>query len=118
VDDVEIFVGTNIASTAHKSNRYRVKRVIVNEGFSLLTSNRDTEEKRKINMKLFNDIALLEIDGGIKLNKFVKALRIAPSGFDPSCKLFNSYLIHPQQHPSKTIIPISFSIDQTMRTKW
>lgn len=88
-DQVEILVGTNVASAGLPSKRYRVKRVIVHEDYSVLLQNQDEEQKMRNaeSKETYNDIALLEIDGPIKFNKYVRALRIAPKDFDPSCML-------------------------------
>jgi hypothetical protein len=91
-DQVEILVGTNVASAGLPSKRYRVKRVIVHEGYSVLLQNQDEAQKRRgrgdDSKHIYNDIALLEIYEPIKFSKYVRALRIAPKDFDPSCMHF------------------------------
>jgi hypothetical protein len=82
-NQLDIIVGTNLVSSALPSNRYRVKRVIIHKDYSKLQG--------KDNSKFYNDVALLEIAGPIKFNKYVRALPIAPSGFNPQGKKKNEY---------------------------
>jgi hypothetical protein len=77
-NQVDIIVGTNLASAALPSNLYRVEKVIVHPDYPFL--------KGHDNALARNDIALLKIHGPIKFNKYVSALRIAPSGFKPQGK--------------------------------
>jgi hypothetical protein len=84
-NQVDIIVGTNLVSSALPSNRYRVKRVIIHEDYSKLQG--------KDNSKNHNDVALLEIHGPIKFNKYVRALPIVPTGFDPQGKKKNEFWI-------------------------
>jgi hypothetical protein len=77
-NELDIIVGTNLRSYAIPSNRYRVKEVIVHPGYSGLKGNDHS--------KTYNDVAMLEIHGPIKFNKYVSALRIAPPGFNPQGK--------------------------------
>jgi len=82
---LEIIIGTNVRSVSHPSNRLKVKRVLVHDKYSHLQQNRNQYISLDRD-RIRNDIALLEIDGEIKFNNYVKAIKIAPEGFAPAGK--------------------------------
>jgi len=79
---LEILVGTNIGTVSEAQNRYRIKTVLIHDGYSALKKNRQLYTSFE-SVITKNDIALLELDRPIKFNGYVKALKIAPKNFSP-----------------------------------
>lgn len=80
-DEMKVILGTNIGDKdeAGSDNVYTVKRVIPHEHYSRLKPNPELEQESP---RIFNDIALLELNEEIQFSDKVKALQIAPKKFE------------------------------------
>jgi len=78
---MKIFLGTNMDDNENSDFVYKVKRTIPHPEYSRWEN--QSEFSRTEGLPLtYNDIALIELDKDIKFGPNVKALEIAPHGFD------------------------------------